>query len=225
MRFSSGYYLQVVDGVVSNIISCTPTREFSGSIKTNHMHNACTASLDVVNYEHNGNTTLPGVGDTVSIVGGSALTAGFFRTSTNVYQVNSNGVVLQIATCDDIGQWSTDLDVGFNAILNGGNSVWYGYETYENPTSNSGIGTGGGWGDLDHKFPFENSLYGYVGWKAVGLVWSSDYDELQFTMQYPDTSGYGSSIPTAWDILEIEESGGTIHTYNVSSATSTNIFR
>ena len=221
IKYTSERYLQVEEGTMVADFSCVPTSEFSGSVKLTDMQTACTASLDAVNYEHNGDTALPQIGDTVSIAGGSTLTAGFFRTATNVYQVDSNGVVIQIATCSDLGPWPTDLTVGWNAILNYGNSAWYGYETYENPTSNSGIGTGGGWGDLDHKFPLSNSLYGYQGWKAVGLVWSNDYNQLQFTMQYPDTSGYNSYIPTNWGILEIRESGGTIHSYNTSNATAT----
>jgi hypothetical protein len=221
IRFSSGYYLQVVDGVVSNITSCTASSQFSGSIILD-MGNACTASFNAVNYEHNGDTTSPGIGDTISRVDSTSVTAGFIRTSTNIYQIDANGVVLQISTCDDLGSWPTDLSVESNFLLNGGNSVWYGYETNENPTSNSGNGTGGGWGDLDHKFPYENSLWGYRGWKAVGIVWSGGDSNLQFTMQYPDTNGYGSYIPTNWDALEIEESDGTTHTYNVSSATAIN---
>ena len=224
MRFSSGYYLQVVDGVVSNITSCTPTSDFSGSVKNPTIHTACTASLDAVNYEHNGSSALPSIGDTISISGGSALTAGFIRTSANVYQVDSNGVVLQITTCNDLGPWPTDLTVGINGILNGGNSTWYGYETYENSVNNenniTSIGTGNTFGDLDHNFPAESSLWGIVGWKAVGVVWSSDYSKLEFTMQYPATSGYGTYIPTNWDILKIQESDGTNHVYYASSATS-----
>jgi hypothetical protein len=211
----------VVDGVVSNITSCTASSQFSGSIILD-MGNACTASFNAVNYEHNGDTTSPGIGDTISRVDSTSVTAGFIRTSTNIYQIDANGVVLQISTCDDLGSWPTDLSVESNFLLNGGNSVWYGYETNENPTSNSGNGTGGGWGDLDHKFPYENSLWGYRGWKAVGIVWSGGDSNLQFTMQYPDTNGYGSYIPTNWDALEIEESDGTTHTYNVTAASAIN---
>ena len=219
IKYTSDLYMEIEEGVMIDSISCTPSTDFSGSIILD-MGNACTASFNAVNYEYNGNTASPEIGDTISRVDSTNVTAGFIRTSTNIYQIDANGVVLQISTCSDLGSWPTDLTVGFNAILNGGNSVWYGYETYDYPTT--GIGTGAEYGDIDHKFPYENSLRGYIGWKAVSLVWSSDYNQLEFTMQYPDTSGYGSSVPTAWDILEIEESGGTIHTYNVSSATSTN---
>ena len=219
IKYTSDLYMEIEEGVMIDSISCTPSTDFSGSIILD-MGNACTASFNAVNYEYNGNTASPEIGDTISRVDSTNVTAGFIRTSTNIYQIDANGVVLQISTCSDLGSWPTDLTVGFNAILNGGNSVWYGYETYDYPTT--GIGTGGEYGDIDHKFPYENSLRGYIGWKAVSLVWSSDYNQLEFTMQYPDTSGYGSYVPTAWDILEIEESGGTIHTYNASSATSTN---
>jgi hypothetical protein len=140
IKFSSGYYLQVVDGVVSNITSCTQTPEFSGSTITGSLDGACVLSINTL-YEHNGSSSFPTVGDTVSVSGGSTVSNGFINTSIGTLQTDSDGMIVDIIDCSSYTGLPLDMEVGLNSILG---ESWYGYSDPNNLNLNSNDVTGDG---------------------------------------------------------------------------------
>ena len=76
LKYTSDLYMQVVDGVMVDSISCTPSSEFSGSQLTGSISSACSRSTTEVLYSHNGSSSNPAVGDTVSVFGGSTVSNG-----------------------------------------------------------------------------------------------------------------------------------------------------
>ena len=127
IKYTTQLYMSIVNGIMVDSTTCVVSTDFSGSIQRSNIASACNSSTFTTLYTHDGNTSYPEVGDTVSVYGGSAVSNGFINTSIGVLQTDDDGQVVQIIDCSESIVEPLDLTVGYNAILNGGNQVWYGY--------------------------------------------------------------------------------------------------
>ena len=227
IKFSSGYYLQVVDGVVSNIISCTPSTDFSGSYinSGSRVSYAKARSTNERLYTHNGSSSTLAVGDTISYYGSSAVGAGFIRyqRGSDIYiaHTDSNGVVLQLFNEDTAGAWpvaTATLTVGSDGI---GGTGLKGYNTTESPTTGGG-GYSNNMGDLQYKFALDQE--GNFGWKTTGVFEAVTNNGGGFytvstylIMKYPADV---NKPTTYWESLTIKDSSNNITNFSITDAQS-----
>ncbi len=236
IKYGSSQYLLLYDGVVANTISCNPDTEFSGSttFSTSSLSTMCSKDITTW-YDHDttgGTGRWPVVGDILSDSNQSQIgnvMIKYLKTDdrneypeSQILHVGSTGAVLQIIDCDRVGGGTTSLDVHIQ--VNDGPA---GFDSSENPTSNSGIGSASdGFGFLQHQFD-TNFSFGQRGWKVVGLLWKrtgASEAKVQMTIRYPEQNDIGNT-PSTWDTLQITQpgsygsGGGTTFSFNYSNAT------
>ncbi len=230
IKYGSSQYLLLNNGVVINTISCNPDTEFSGSatFSTSSLNTMC--SKDITTFYDHDNTgdsgRWPAVGDVISDSDRNQVSNVMIKyletddrneyPESQVLHIGSTGTVLQIIDCDRVGAGTSPLRVRIDT-----SDGPAGFDSSENPTSNSGIGGGNdGFGHLQYQF---DTSYGFGrrGWKIVGLLWKrttpSDA-EIQLTIRYPEQNDI-SNTPTSWDSLEITQPGNTTFSFNRTDAT------
>jgi len=101
-KISSTQAIQVVDGTVSAISTCTTCLQSYSSSANSTLANVCSATINQTYYHNGGIGSAIAVGDTVytSNAGTTTLSSGYYKISSSQYIiVNSSGAVSSINNC------------------------------------------------------------------------------------------------------------------------------
>lgn len=225
IKYTSDLYMQVVDGVMVDSISCTPTSEFSGSQLTSSISGACNRSTTEVLYSHNGSSSNPAVGDTVSVYGGSTVSNGFINTSIGVLQTDSDGMIVDIIDCSTYTGLPLDMSVGLGGVMGGANEFGYANsDLHYNDNSVSGDLTATQGGFLNGTLG-ESLTDWRINWFVITwLGWANNNLYMVLRKTNSSSNPFFTSLTLHTDLVKTATHLGCFASDYGASNTSTNIY-